>query len=408
MAAGQACGESSKVIILEKMKFPGRKLRITGKGRCNLTNNASVKAFIEQFKSDGRFLFSAFHRFFNQDLIEFFDEIGVTCKTERGGRVFPESDKAQDVVDALVEYNRNNDVKIIKNVKVESLEIKEGRIIGVTGIRSGGKGKNEKVTYPADSVIICCGGASYPRTGSTGDGYRLAKNAGHEIIPVRPSLVPLKYKDNVLKKLNGLILKNVKVQVWMDGNSVREEFGEASFIDDRISGPVILKMSRFIVDSLDLKKKIFISIDLKPALKEEKLLRRLERECTQFSDEKIDKILRKLMPSNLIGTCLAYTGLSSELDVSSLNSVKINCLLKWLKDFRFEISGYGSFDEAIITAGGVSTKQIDPRTMESKIVKDLYFAGEILDIDANTGGYNLQAAFSTGWLAGRSAGGIYY
>ena len=406
MAAGQACSDFSSVILLEKMKFPGKKLRITGKGRCNLTNVAPVKDFIEQFRSDGRFLFSSFHRFFNQELIEYFDSLGVPCKIERGGRVFPESDKAQDVVDALVKVIKKKKVQIIKNVKVETLLLNENRISGVTAVLQKSNKKNEKVSYPADAVILCTGGASYPATGSTGDGYKLAKDSGHTIIPIRPSLVPLIYKDSALKKLNGLELKNVKANVWIDGNPVMSEFGDLTFIDGRVSGPIILKMSRFIVDGIDKKKKVCFSIDLKPALSVEKLFLRIDRECEKSDSGKISQILRKLMPQKLIMTCSTCTGLNPDKPTSDLTSHKRNQLLTWLKDFRFEVDGYGSFEEAIITAGGVSTKQVNPRTMESQLIKGLYFAGEILDMDANTGGYNLQAAFSTGWLAGRSAGNM--
>jgi predicted Rossmann fold flavoprotein len=415
MAAGQAALCSAEVIILEKKYRPGRKLRITGKGRCNLTNKAPLPEFIDHFQSGGKFLRQSFARFFTPDLISFFDSIGVNTESERGGRVFPVDNDAKKVVDALARWVSDCGVKIYTRLPVKSLIVKDNRISGVRvqgdsdlhgglsevklieSVGIGSRGQR------SGSVIIATGGASYPATGSTGDGYRLAKSVGHTIIPIRPSLVPIETLGTTAKRLQGLSLLNVNIRLSVEGKKKYEKFGEMLFTHFGLSGPIILSLSRQIVDACRLKKKVVLSIDLKPALDDQKLDRRLLRDLDTHGKQKFVNLLKNLLPRKLIPICLELTGINSDKPAHQITSAERRKLGRWLKDFRFEVSGYRPFEEAIITAGGISTKEINPRTMESKLVKGLYFAGEIIDIDADTGGYNLQAAFSTGWLAGQSA-----
>jgi len=395
IAAGQAAATGAETLLLEKMSHPGRKLLITGKGRCNLTNVAPLEEFIDHFSPDGRFLRSAFTRFFTDELIEFFDELGVETVLERGERIYPVSNEAQDVVDALNYWVQKNGAKLRTQVKVESLLIEHERVVGVHVANPPGsipkaKSKNQSasIEYRAKSVIIATGGASYPGTGSTGDGYRLAEDVGHTIVPIRPALVPLETSGNIAPRLQGLSLKNVNASMIVDGKKQSEAFGEMLFTHFGLSGPIILSLSRKVVDALRAKHEVVISIDLKPALDDAKLDARLMRD--------FDK--HKLIP-----VCIDLTGIPHDKQAHQITSDERKRLQTWLKDFRFHISGHRSFAQAIVTAGGVTTREVNPRTMGSLIVDGLYFAGEVLDLDADTGGYNLQAAFSTGWLAGLSA-----
>ncbi len=392
MAAGQAALSGADVLLLEKMKRLGRKLVITGKGRCNLTNIAEIADFIAHFGKDGRFLRQAFARFFSDDLIKFIEDIGVPLVTERGGRVFPSTGKAPDVVAALEKWVKKCGVTIQTNAAVNKILIENHDIKGVIC--------NRKEIY-ADAVIIATGGASYPATGSTGDGYEFAKSAGHSITPVRPALVPLEAKENT-SLLNGLNLRNIKAGVLVDGKKICEKFGEMIFIDGTVSGPVILTMSGDIVDALREKKKVELSIDLKPALNEQKLDNRLLRDFASRGKEPLKSVLRGLMAREMVPISLAAINISGDQLVSTITSKERRRLKNWLKNFRLEIKGHRPFSEAIITAGGVRTGEIDPKTMESKKTKGLYIAGELLDINGDTGGYNLQAAFSTGYAAGKA------
>ena len=391
MAAGQAALSGAEVVLLEKMKRPGRKLAITGKGRCNLTNVAEIADFISRFGKNGKFLRQAFSQFFSDDLIEFIGH-NVPLKTERGGRVFPKSGKAPEVVAALEKWLHKCRVKIQTNSTVKQLIIKNNKVTGVT---CDGK------EIVADAVILATGGASYPLTGSTGDGYEFAKTAGHTIVPVRPALVPLDAIENTTS-LNGLNLRNIKSKCFIDGKKFREEFGELTFIDGTVSGPVVLKMSGDIVDALREKKKVELSIDMKPALDEQKLDNRLIRDFEKRGKELLKSVLRGLMAKEMVSVCIRKISIDGNRKVSDLTSKERKRLRNWLKDFRLEIKSHRPFAEAIITAGGVSTKEIDPKTMESKKVKGLYIIGELLDVNADTGGYNLQAAFSTGFAAGNA------
>ncbi len=394
MAAGQAAGLGARVTLLEKMKTPGRKIFISGKGRCNITNTAPINEFIDHFGRHGRFLRQAFHRYFSDDVLAFFHDHGVPTVTERGGRVFPASGLSSDVVDALVNWATYEGVKIWTQTPAEEIIVVNGRVVGV---------KTPHTQLDADAVIVTTGGASYPGTGSTGDGYKFAKRAGHTVVPIRPALVPLITAGDFIKELQGLSLRNVAVTVWTDGKKSDSAFGEMLFTHFGVSGPIILGLSRDIVDSLRAKKMVAISIDLKPALDQGKLDARLLRDLKEFSNKQFKTILKELLPKTLIPVCIKLTGISADKVGHQINAEERKRLRTWLKDFRLDIPDHRKFNQAIVTAGGVDTREIDPKTMASRLVEGLYFAGEVLDVDADTGGYNLQAAFSTGWLAGRSA-----
>jgi len=397
MASGQAAAMGAETLLLEKMHRPGRKLGITGKGRCNLTNVAPPPDFIAHFGPGGTFLRQAFYRFSNDELMAFFEELGVSLVVERGGRVFPESGQARDVVDALTKWIRKRGVKVRHKVSVESLLIEERKVLGVRD--SAGE------TYRADAVIIATGGMSYPATGSTGEGYRLARSAGHSIVPPRPALIPLETAGDIAPRMQGLSIRNVNVRVLVEGKKQGEAFGEMLFTHFGISGPVILTLSGAVTDALNMKKRVVISIDLKPGLDERTLDERLLRDFDTHGKRAFRRLLKDLLPGKLIPVCMALTGISPEKQGHQITARERGVLRKWLKDFSLEITGTRPLSEAIITAGGVDTGEIDPRTMASYLVDGLYFTGEVMDINADTGGYNLQGAFSTGWLAGRSAAG---
>jgi hypothetical protein len=409
MAAGQAAAAGVEVLLLEKMLDPGRKLRITGKGRCNLTNMTSLEEFLPHFGRNGKFLRFSFSRFFNEDLIEFFEDLGVKTVIERGFRVFPTSNDAQEIVGALTNWILKLGVSLKTQSKVEELIIEAGQVQGVRltqrvpAPNRNPLGQSSTDTYFAYNVIIATGGASYPGTGSTGDGYRLAKAVGHTIIPIRPALVPLETVGDTAPRLQGLSLRNVSARILVDGKKSAEAFGEMLFTHFGLSGPIILTMSKVAVDALRDGKSVSLSIDLKPALETSKLDARLQRDLNAQGKRQYRTILKDLLPQKLIPVCIEATGISPEKPAHQITSEERKGLLTWLKDFRFEISGHRSFSQAIVTAGGVHTREVDPRSMASRKVIGLYFAGEVLDVDADTGGYNLQAAFSTGWLAGRSA-----
>ncbi|MCP4567227.1 MAG: NAD(P)/FAD-dependent oxidoreductase [FCB group bacterium] len=394
MAAGQAAETGGKVVLLEKKAQPGRKLRITGKGRCNLTNIAPLDDFLTHFGKNGKFLRQAFSRFFSEDLAVFLGGIGVDVQSERGGRVFPADEDAGQVVEALTRWVRDCGVNIKINSAVDRLIVEDGR---VTGVAVSGW------DYPARAVIIATGGASYPATGSTGDGYRLAQEVGHKIVPIRPALVPLTTSGNTARRLQGLSLRNVTSRLLIDDKAKSRLMGEMLFTHYGLSGPIILTQSGMAVDALERKQAVTVSIDLKPALDEKKLDARLLRDFSEHGKKKYSSILKGLLPRKLISVCADLTGINPETPGHQITSGERRRLRLWLKDFRFEIVGHRSFSEAIITAGGVELKEIDPRRMASRKIHGLYFAGEVLNLNGDTGGYNLQAAFSTGWLAGRSA-----
>ncbi len=395
MAAGQAAQCKARVILLEKMKRPGRKICISGKGRCNITNSAPIPDFINRFGKNGRFLRQPFSRFFATELVDFFQENGLDVVLERGGRYFPASGKAPDILKTFLRWLAGLKVEIRNNSPVKGLLIHDNQLRGVV------TGKGEIL---CDAVILTTGGASYPSTGSSGDGYRLAESAGHSIIPTRPALVPLEVTGGIAPGLAGLELRNVEVRLIINGKRRRQLFGEMHFIKTAVSGPVILTLSGEAVDGLREGKKVILAVDLKPALDQQKLDARLIRDFEKRYKEPFAQVLRGLLPAQLVPLCLQQTNIPAERLAGEISKKERRRVLQWLKDFRMEVSGHRPFSEAIVTAGGVDLKEIDPRSMESKILPSLYLAGELLDLNGDTGGYNLQAAFSTGWLAGRSAG----
>jgi predicted Rossmann fold flavoprotein len=394
MAAGQAAETGADTLQLEKMKRTGLKLCITGKGRCNITNIAEVSDFISHFGHTGPFLRQAFGRFFNTELMAFFNALGVELVTERGGRVFPASGKAPDVHRVLLQWSKKAGVRILHSAPVDKIVTHHQR---VTGVVSQGR------EMPCDAVILAAGGASYPATGSTGDGYRLSESSGHTVIPVRQALVPLVTSGNEAKQMSGLNLRNVNTRMLIDGRKKREQFGEVVFTDFGITGPSILTLSGEAVDSLKSGHQVTFSIDLKPALDEKKLDARLQRDIVSKGIQPISSLVRGLIPREMVTVCLHCIDIPAERSACHISAKERRRLKSWLKDFRLEVTGCRPFAEAIITAGGVDTREIDPRTMQSRKTMGLFFAGELIDIQADTGGYNLQAAFSTGWLAGRSA-----
>lgn len=396
LAAGRAAELGGKVLVLEKMRTEGRKLLITGKGRCNITNDAAIGEFITHVFPNGKFLRNAFSQFFSNDIIELLEKYGVESTLERGGRYFPASNKSLDILQALLKWVNELGVEIRTCQRVEKLLVEDGV---VKGVRANGK------LFLAEKVILATGGKSYPATGSTGDGYELAKQAGHKIEKPIPALVPLETKGSIVQKLQGLNLKNVKTVVWVNGKKAGEAFGEMIFTHFGLSGPIILTLSRIVVSALQNGGKVEITVDLKPALDEQKLDNRLLRDLNEHGKKQIGNIFRNWLPASMVPVFIELLELDPEKACHQISGKERKQIRHLLKNMRFEISHNRSFKEAIITAGGVITNEIRPKTMESKIVSGLYFAGEMIDLDAETGGYNLQIAYSTGWLAGNSSVG---
>lgn len=403
MAAITSAENGNEVILLEKNKSLGKKLLITGKGRCNITSSLPMEDFIKNTPGNGMFLYSAFNKFTNQDIINFLQEQGLSVKEERGNRIFPVTDKSQDVLNCF-----ENKLKKLKNVKImyemQVLEIlvdEEKRITGV-------KCKN-KTIIKADKVILATGGKSYPLTGSTGDGYEIAKKLGHTITKIKPSLVPLEtYEQDLHQSLQGLSLKNVKIKMVdaSKNKQIYEDFGEMLFTHFGVSGPVILSGSAHLVrykniDELLKNKKIKLSIDLKPALTEEKLNDRILRDFEDFKNKNFKNSLDKLLPQKLIPVIIECSGINPDKQVNSITKQERMKIVKLLKEFEVTLKNFRRIEDGIITAGGVSIKEVNPKTMESKLISGLYFAGEILDVDSYTGGFNLQIAYSTGFVAGK-------
>lgn len=397
IAAGHCAGAGMSVLLIEKMSRTGRKLGITGKGRCNITNTAPVDKFIENIYPDGRFMRSSFSEFFNDELIDFMLSIGVKTEVERGGRVFPAGCKATDIVRRFQQWLEKSGVKTITDTRVTRLIISGSSVKGVETIETG-PGK-ARARYMSDNVLIATGGLSYPATGSTGDGYKLARECGHRIIDTYPSLVPLETGFKHIASLNGLNLRNVKASVFINNKYWDEAFGEINFIDNNISGPIILGLSRKIVRQITPSNRIHLSIDLKAALDEKKLDARLIRDIEKYGKENIKSLLRKLLPGQLVRVCINKLSLNPNKPASQLSSEERKKIIKWLKDFRLDIRGYRPYAEAIITSGGIDTSQLSQKTFMSTLTRGLFFAGEILNLDGPTGGYNLQIAFTTGWCA---------
>ena len=390
LAAISASMQGNDVTILEKMNSLGKKLCITGKGRCNITSSLPIEEFIKNTPGNGKFLYSAFQNFNNQDIINLLKEEGLKTKEERGNRVFPVTDRASDVLDALIKKLKKQGVKIITNCKVDEILTEENRVIGV---------KAQNKIYEADKIILATGGKSYPTTGSTGDGYKFAKKLGHTIIEPKPSLVALETRGQsieICQKLQGLTLKNVGIKFVKDNKAIYEDFGEMLFTHFGVSGPTILSGSAHLVRTNIENVKLII--DLKPALSEEKLEERILRDFENEKNKDFKNSLEKLLPKKLIPVVVEMMNIDKK--VNEVTKVERKKLVEILKKLTIEISGFRPVEEAIITAGGVSVKEINPKTMESKLVKGLYFAGEIIDVDSYTGGFNLQIAYSTGYTAG--------
>ena len=394
MAAITAKKAGHDVILLEKMRSVGRKLAITGKGRCNITNNIEIEEFIKNIPGNGKFLYSAFTQYTNKDLINFMNEIGVKTKVERGERVFPISDDALEVVNKLKAQIEYYGIKLIVMSEVKEIITATKKVVGV---------RTDKETYECDKVILATGGKSYPATGSTGDGYIIAKKLGHTCIEPKGSLVPLETYEHY--DLQGLSLKNISIVVKNENKKVYEDFGEMIFTHYGISGPVVLSASSHILRIKDLEtklneKKITFEIDLKPALSEEKLELRIQRDFEKFTKKQFKNSLNDLLPSKMIPVVIKLSEIEEEKQVDQISKVEIRKLVQILKHFKVTIQKFRPVSEAIITAGGINIKEINSSTMESKIIEGLYFAGEIIDVDAYTGGFNLQIAFSTGYVAG--------
>lgn len=407
MLAGiSAIKSKNEVIIIEKMDILGKKLLITGKGRCNITSNLPMDEFIKNVPGNGKFLYSGFNNFTNKDIVNILEEEGVKTKVERGQRVFPMSDKAIDVRDALLNKLIKLGAKIYKNSEAKEIIVKDKKVIGL-------KYKSENVIkeIKCDKLILATGGKSYPLTGSTGDGYKLAEKVGHTVTKIRPSLVPLEVDKsyiNICKELQGLSLKNVKIYLIdiNKGKNIYEDFGEMLFTHFGVSGPTILSSSAHLlrykdIDNLLKENKIELRIDLKPALTEEKLNERILRDFSEEKNKEFKNSLNNLLPKKMIELIVRISEINPEKKVNEITKEERKKLVHILKNLNFIIRGFRNIEEAIITAGGIDIREINPKTMESKIVKGLFFAGEIIDVDAYTGGFNLQIAYSTGYTAGK-------
>lgn len=395
MAAIQAAEQGAKVTILEKMKRVGKKMLITGKGRCNITNSADIPTLIKNMTGNGQFLYSAINNYSNTDVVAFFNDFGLPTKVERGGRIFPESDKAADVVGTMLRALHRLNVEIITEQAAAKINVENKKSIGVTSTTG--------VFYKADAVILATGGASYPGTGSNGDGYAIAEQLGHSIVPIKPSLVPLEVEEDWIKDVQGLSLRNVCATVYSEDNKIGEEFGEMLFTHFGVSGPIILSLSKIVAEYLSKNKGVELSINLKPALSVEVLDKRIQRDFEKFSRKQIKNSLNELLPAKLIDVVIDLAYIDPDKLINQITKEERARLLEVITGLKLTIRKTRPVAEAIVTAGGIQVKEINPKTMESKLIKNLYFAGEVIDIDGYTGGFNLQAAFSTGYVAGQYA-----
>ena len=405
MAAITAAEYGNNVTIIEKNSDFGKKLLITGKGRCNITSSLYMSEFIKNTPGNGQFLYSAFQNYTNTDIIDFLKNQGLEVKEERGNRIFPVTDKSIDVLNCF--KSKINELKIKKlfNTRVQKILVQNGEVLGV---------RTEKEIIQTDKIILATGGKSYPLTGSTGDGYLIAKNIGHKVTEIRPSLVPLViYEKNECKEMQGLSLRNVEIKIIDESKNklIYEDFGEMIFTHFGISGPTILSGSAHLVrykeiDNLMKEQKIKLQIDLKPALTEEQLDERILRDFKEFKNKQFKHALDKLLPQKMIPIVIEKTKINEEKRVNEITKEERRNLVKVLKKFELTIKDFRPVEEAIITSGGINIKEINPKTMESKLVKGLYFAGEIIDVDSYTGGFNLQIAYSTGYTAGMYVGDL--
>ncbi len=396
MAAIAAAKAGHQVHLYEKNEKLGKKIYITGKGRCNLTNACDTEDFFANVVRNPKFLYSSIYSFTNFDIMELMEKNGCPVKTERGNRVFPVSDKSSDVIRVLSEELRRAGVEVHLHTEVTELLADQGRI---TGIRLKKNGQMVK----ADAVVVATGGLSYPTTGSTGDGYRFARELGHQVTELSPALVPFTVKEPVVKELMGLSLRNIQARVLRGEKVLYEEFGEMLFTHFGVSGPVLLSASSYVAERLK-KENLTLSIDLKPALSEEQLDARILRDFEEMKNKQYKNALVHLLPSKLMPVIVERSGISPDKKVNEITREERHRIIRAMKDFRLTLTGLRDYKEAIITQGGVSVREVNPSTMESKLVQGLYFAGEVLDLDAVTGGFNLQIAWSTGYLAGSSIG----
>ena len=394
LAGIAAADKGAQVTIYEKMRQPGKKMLITGKGRCNITNACELQEFIKNIPGNGRFLNGALRRFTNTDIVELLESHGLPTKVERGGRVFPVSDLARDVVAKLVEIFTGLGGKLVCDCKVHSIVVKEGKALGI---------KTVDGFFASDAVILCAGGASYPGTGSNGEGAKLAAEAGHTIVELRPSLVPLESDYPYVDDLQGLSLKNIGAELLADGKKIASEFGEMLFTHFGVSGPIVLSLSNKAAQALAKQQEVELMLDLKPALSVEKLDARVQRDFATYSRKQLINGMKDLLPQRLIPVVLDMAYLDETKFVNQISREERQRLVTVLKNFSIPITATRPLAEAIVTQGGVSVKEINPKTMESKLIKGLYFAGEVMDVDGYTGGFNLQAAFSTGYTAGTAA-----
>lgn len=419
MAAGRAAEMGGKVVLLEKTDFPGKKILISGKTRCNLTNSRDLDDFISMYGTNGHFLYSAFHRYFRDDLLAFLKRCGVETRIERGGRIFPASGDARDVVNAFKRYMGDHGVQMHTGIRSTGIQVDRGLVTGV---------RTEQGTLPATAVILATGGASFPGTGSTGDGYRMAGAIGHTIVKLRPGLVPLAVQEvKRASSMQGVSLRNVRLTAYQCQASeivafptptgdlgrgigrkkprhpvIESRMGEMMMTHFGIGGPITLQMSLAIVDSME-NGHVSVSIDLKPALSERQLQQRLQRDFDQYDKRSYRRLLAELLPHKMIEPFIEMTGIPHDKPGNQINAEERSRLVNLLKSLRFNIKNPLPITTAMVTAGGVSLKEIDPRTMASRLIHGLYFCGEVIDIDADTGGYNLTAAFSTGYVAGEEA-----
>ncbi len=418
MAAGHAAEMGARVLLLEKTDGCGKKILVSGKTRCNLTNSADLKNFISMYGDNGRFLFSAFHLFFRPELLDFLNSHGLATKVERGGRIFPVSDNAHDVLSVFKNYLSANNVQIKLNTKVTGIIIKNSAICGV---------KTQDREYHGTAIILATGGATWPSTGSTGDGYKMSSELGHNIVKPKPALVPLiVHEQKLAKSMQGVSLRNVRATAFQGEAAsvdsdltpdcvygrgekkqprfpvIESRFGEMLFTHFGLGGPIILLISLSVVEALE-KGPVSILIDLKPALTREQLHKRLQKDMEKFSKRKINVIIKEYLPAKMIEPFIDLTGIDKDKLAHQINAVERGKIVELFKALRFNIKSTLSLEKAIVTAGGVSLKEINQRTMSSRLIDGLYFCGEVMDIDADTGGYNLQAAFSTGYLAGEKA-----
>ena len=407
MAAVSSARQKNKVILLEKMNTCGRKLLITGKGRCNITSSLSMDKFIENTPGNGKFLYSAFKNFTNKDILELLKQNGVEAKEERGNRMFPVSDKSMDVLNAFIKEMKKYNINVIEQADVRHILTKDNK---VTGVRYIDKKNNEQKELFADKIILATGGKSYPNTGSTGDGYKMAKELGHTIKKVQGSLVPLTVKGydlELCKRMQGLSLRNIGMQIEdiTKNKVIYSDFGELLFTHFGVSGPTVLSSSAHLlryknIENLLREQKVVLKIDLKPALDMHKLNLRVLRDFEGNKNKQIIHAIDKLLPKKMIEPVLEKSKIKKDKKVNEITKLEREELIKTIKQFELTITGFRPIEEAIVTSGGINIKEINPKTMESKLINGLYFAGEIIDVDSYTGGFNLQIAYSTGYTAG--------